>query len=80
MLFGLNVFMMYKTQDVKNDCQVLLSSSAGAVVEHGALYTSLQVSYENSGFHQQSSNRDFYSETVLMNCAFGSGNCSRVKC
>ena len=42
MLFGLNVFMMYKTQDVKNDCQVLLSSLAGAVVEHGALYTSLQ--------------------------------------
>lgn len=42
MLFGLNVFMMYKTQDVKNDCQVLLSSSAGAVVEHGALYISLQ--------------------------------------
>lgn len=49
MLFGLNVFMMYKTQDLKNDCQVLLSSSAGAVVEHGTLYTSLQKSYENSG-------------------------------
>lgn len=42
LLFGLNIFMMNKTQDVKNDCQVLLSSSASAVVEHGALYTSLQ--------------------------------------
>lgn len=36
--------------------------------------------YGVSGSHQQSSNRDYYSETVLIKCAFGSGNCSRVKC
>jgi hypothetical protein len=49
MLFGLNIFLAYKARGVKRNCQMLLSSSAGAVVEHGALYTSLQKSYENSG-------------------------------
>jgi hypothetical protein len=36
--------------------------------------------YGVSGFYQQSSNRDYSGETVLIKCAFGSSNCSRVDC
>ena len=74
LLFGLNIFMMYKTQDVKNDCQVLLSSSAGAVVEHGALYTSLQVSYENSGLSLENVEaRDSLKQSFDLKTLFGDG-------
>ena len=74
LLFGINVFMMYKTQDVKNDCQVLLSSSASAVVEHGALYTSLQVSYENSGLSLENVEaRDSLKQSFDLKTLFGDG-------
>lgn len=74
MFFGLNIFMMYKTQDLKNDCQVLLSSSAGAVVEHGTLYTSLQKSYENSGLSLENVEaRDSLKQSFDLKTLFGDG-------
>lgn len=49
LLLGFNIYMMYKIRSVKRDCQILLYSTSESVNEHGALYTSLQENYVNSG-------------------------------